>query len=84
MHSKKKILKKMREKMRGRAPGDCYGCPLLIYFNTYYGMGLQDIDCLSDCERLFKILNIKFRRWRGCAWLHNYILNVSPRETIRI
>ena len=82
--SRLEILKFLKERMHNRSPGTCHGCPLLIYANAYWQKSLYEIDCISDCMRLFKILNLKFKKWEGCLWLHNYILNVNPREIIKI
>lgn len=82
--SRKEILKKLKEKIQNKDPGTCDGCPLFIYANTYLGKSLYEIDCISDCMRLFKILNLKFQERKGCVWLHNYILNIESRETVKI
>lgn len=84
--SRLEILKFLKERMQNTSPGTCRGCPLLIYANVYWKKSLYDIDCQGDYVRLFKILNLKLQEWDGCLclWLHNYILNVNPREVVKI
>ena len=82
---KDEILKDLKERMKDHIPGTCNGCPLFIYANIYRKKSVYEIDCLSDYERLLKVLNLRFKKWEGCLWLYNYISNAkSTREVVKI